>query len=88
MAYRFRLQIVQTDCTGEDNFCKNTALGHVTTMPQVRDSLIEPPLPRLHTQVIIESPVKYKSKHQEGLISPDRPPIKRRKTYQFVDLKL
>ena len=82
-AYKFSIPIVQG---WEDDFWENTALGHVAMMPQDRDSLFEPPLPRLQkTSVIFESPLKYIRKRKEqDLFSPDRP-TKRYKTYEFVD---
>jgi hypothetical protein len=56
-------------------------------MPQDRDSLFEPPLPRLQkTSVIFESPLKYTRKRtEEDLFSPDRPTKRCKKTYEFVD---
>jgi hypothetical protein len=62
-AYKFSIPIVQG---WEDDFWENTALGHVVMMPQDRDSLFEPPLPRLQkTSVIFESPLKYIRKCKE-----------------------
>jgi len=65
----------------------NTAtLGHIAMMPQHRDSLFEPSLPRLHkTSVLFESPLKNTEKRKKyDLFSPDRP-TKRCRTYGFVD---
>jgi hypothetical protein len=80
-AYKFCIPIVQ----GDGRRISGRILRHVAMMPQDRDSLFEPPLPRLRkTSVIFESPLKITRKRKEDLFSPDRP-TKRCKTYEFVD---